>query len=331
MDIRTQVINNTLDALSDIDSEILERIERTLYIQLNNCEVQERCTDIVVHDGTNLGLIKKFIATKRLEGKSEKTLAKYRPELEKLINYLNKNISEINSYDLRFYLAIYKENRGVSNRTLENMRKTISSFFGWLHDEGFITHNPAKSVKQIKYEKIVRKPFSSVEREKIKNSCTSLRDLALTEFLYASGLRVTEISSLDINDINFVTREATVIGKGGKERRFYLSEICADYLKQYLQSRSDNNNALFVSTKSPHNRIGKEGIEAAVKKVGKVAGVENVHPHRFRRTLASDLVRKNVPIQEVSNILGHSDLRTTQVYVCLDQESIKYHYNKAIE
>lgn len=330
MDIRTQVINNVLETLADLDSEILERVERSLYIHLNNCEMQERCTEIVVHDMSNLGLIKKYIATKRLEGKSERTLDRYRPEIERMVNGINKKIPDITCFDLRFYLAMYKETRKISNRTLENMRKTISSFFTWLYDEGFIPTNPSKQLSKIKYEKIAKKPFSPIEREKIKNACTSARDLALTEFLYATGLRVSEVVSLNIDNIDFISREATVIGKGSKERKFYLSEVCSLYLKQYLQSRNDSNPALFVSRKAPFNRLAKEGIEHAVKRVGKLAGVENVHPHRFRRTLASDLVRKNVPIQDVAEILGHSDLRTTQVYVSLDQATVKYNYNKAI-
>lgn len=169
-----------------------------------------------------------------------------------------------------------------------------------------------------------------MEREKLKNTCTSLRDLALTEFLYASGLRVSEVISLDRSSIDFVTRESTVIGKGGKERRFYLSEVCAEYLRQYLNSRTDNNAALFVSIKSPYKRLTKEGVEFIVKTLGKKAGISNVHPHRFRRTLATDLVRKGVPIQDVAQILGHSDLRTTQVYVALDQSTVKYHYIQAV-
>lgn len=330
MDIRTQVINSILETLSDIDYELLQRIENSIYIELNKYEMQERCTNIIVHDNSNLGIIQKFIATKRLEGKSEKTINKYRPELENLVNFLNKNISEITSYDLRYYLAMYKEHRKISNRTLENMRKTISSFFGWLQSEGFITHNPSKAVKQIKYEKVVRKPFTPVERERIKNACNSIRDLALTEFLYSSGLRVSEVVSLDISNIDFMLKEATVIGKGGKERKFYLSDICMLYLKNYLESRTDRNPALFVSVRSSSERISKSGIEAMLKRLGERANVENVHPHRYRRTLASDLVKKGVPIQDIAEILGHSDLRTTQVYVCLDQESVKYHYNKAI-
>lgn len=330
MDVRTQIINNVLGALTGMGAEVLDKVEGVLHIQLKDYEIQERCTEIVVHDGSNLGLVRKFIATKRLEGKSEKTLEKYQRELENLVGFLNKKLFEVETFDLRLYLSLYKENRKVSNRTLDNIRKTVSSFFSWLNDEGFIGRNPARALKQIKYDKIVRKPFSAVDREKLKNACEFLRDLALTEFLYASGLRVSEVASLNRDSINFLTREATVVGKGGKERKFYLSEVATEYLQQYLASRVDSNQALFASVKAPFERLGKEGIEVAVKRIGRKAGVDNVHPHRFRRTLATDLVKKNVPIQEVAEILGHADLRTTQVYVCLDQDSIKYHYNKAV-
>lgn len=330
MDVRSKIIDHVLSSLSDLDSHILNQIEHVLLVQLQDYEIQERCTEIVPHDNTSMGLVRKFIATKKLEGKSERTLRRYQTELEKLVSFLDKKLFEVNPYDLRLYLSLYKEQRKISNRTLENMRKTISTFFGWLHDEGLIGQNPARAVKQIKYDKIVRKPFSPVEREKLKNTCTSLRDLALTEFLYASGLRVSEVISLDRSSIDFVTRESAVIGKGGKERRFYLSEVCAEYLRQYLNSRTDNNAALFVSIKSPYKRLTKEGVEFIVKTLGKKAGISNVHPHRFRRTLATDLVRKGVPIQDVAQILGHSDLRTTQVYVALDQSTVKYHYIQAV-
>lgn len=330
MDIRTEIINNVLQALVDIQQEVQEKVEAALHIQLQKYEIQERTTEITVYDESNIKLVKKFIATKRLEGKSEKTLRKYQPELEKLILFLKKKLHEVETYDLRLYLALYKEYRGVSNRTLDNIRKTISSFFGWLNDEGHIGRNPARALKQIKYTKEVKKPFTNVEREKLKNACDFLRDLALTEFLYSSGLRVSEVISLNRENIDFVTREGYVVGKGNKERKFYLSEICAEYLRRYLQSRTDNNSALFAGIKKPYNRIGKEGIETALKRIGKKAGVDNVHPHRFRRTLATNLVKKNVPIQDVASILGHADLRTTQVYVCLNQDTIKYHYNKAV-
>lgn len=330
MDVRSKIVDQVLEYLPDLPTDLRDRIERTLLTSLQGYEVQERCTEVTVHDNTNMGLVRKFIATKKLEGKSERTLRRYQPELEKLVSFLDKKFYEVSPYDLRLYLSLYKEQRQISNRTLENMRKTISTFFGWLHDEGVIGQNPARAVKQIKYDKIVRKPFTPVERERLKNACCLLRDLALTEFLYASGLRVSEVVSLERNSIDFVTREATVIGKGGKERRFYLSEVCAEYLRQYLNSRTDDNTALFVAAKAPYKRLTKEGVEFIVKSLGQKAGVSNVHPHRFRRTLATDLVRKGVPIQDVAQILGHSDLRTTQVYVSLDQSTVKYHYSQAV-
>ena len=330
MDVRAKIIDQVLESLPDLSADIRDKIERTLLTSLQGYEVQERCTDVTVHDNTNIGFVRKFIATKKLEGKSERTLRRYQPELEKLVSFLDKKFYEVSPYDLRLYLSLYKEQRQISNRTLENMRKTISTFFGWLHDEGVIGQNPARAVKQIKYDKIVRKPFTPVERERLKNACSLLRDLSLTEFLYASGLRVSEVVSLERNSIDFVTREATVIGKGGKERRFYLSEVCAEYLRQYLNSRTDDNTALFVAAKAPYKRLTKEGVEFIVKSLGQKAGVNNVHPHRFRRTLATDLVRKGVPIQDVAQILGHSDLRTTQVYVSLDQSTVKYHYSQAV-
>ena len=330
MDVRSKIVDQVLESLPELSADLREKIERTLLTSLQNYEVQERCTEVAIHDNTSMGLVRKFIATKKLEGKSERTLRRYQPELEKLVYFLDKKLYEVSPYDLRLYLSLYKEQRKISNRTLENMRKTISTFFGWLHDEGLIGQNPARAVKQIKYDKIVRKPFTPVERERLKNACCQLRDLALSEFLYASGLRVSEVISLDRNSIDFVPREATVIGKGGKGRRFYLSEVCAEYLRQYLNSRCDDNAALFVGTKSPYRRLTKEGVEYIVKDLGKKAGVSNVHPHRFRRTLATDLVRKGVPIQDVAQILGHSDLRTTQVYVALDQSTVKYHYSQAV-
>lgn len=330
MDIRSRLIDDILGSLMELEQETLNHVEQVLCIKLKDYEIHEKTTELVIHDGSNLGMLKKFIATKRLEGKSEKTLRKYQPELENLINFFTKKLYEVETFDLRLYLSLYKENRGVGNRTLDNIRKTISSFFGWLHDEGLIGRNPARALKKIRYDKVKQKPFSIVERDKLRNACGFLRDLALTEFLYASGLRVSEVVSLDRNMIDLTTREAAVIGKGGKERKFYLSEICVEYLKQYLRSRTDDNLALFVSVKAPHQRISKDGIEVALKRLGRNAGVENVHPHRFRRTLATDLVKKNVPIQDVAEILGHADLRTTQVYVALDQEAVKYNYNRAV-
>jgi len=171
MDLRTGIINRVVETLADMEQDVIDRVERVLHIQLADYEISERCTAVTVHDNSNMGMVRKFIATKRLEGKSEATLRKYQPELEKLVMFLDKRIFEVETYDLRLYLSLYKENRRVSNRTLDNIRKTICSFFSWLHDEGHVGRNPARALKQIKYTKEVKKAFTAVEREKLKNAC----------------------------------------------------------------------------------------------------------------------------------------------------------------
>ena len=330
MDIRSKIIDKVLEALSGIDQNVLEKVERTLYIQLQEYEVQERSTEIVVHDNSNLGLVKKFIATKKLEGKSQRTLKKYQPELEKVVAFLNKNLFEVDTYDLRLYLALYKENRKISNRTLDNIRKTISSFFSWLHDEGLIGRNPARALKQIKYEQIVRKPFTAVEREKLKNACSQPRDLALVEFLYASGLRVSEVISLDRNSIDFVTREATVIGKGGKERIVYLDTRAKIHLERYFAVRRDESPALFVRPTPPFIRVSKPGVEYMVRMIGQRAHVTGCHPHRFRRTLATRLLERGMPIEQVQAVLGHTKIDTTLLYARVNQQNVKLNHSRYV-
>lgn len=330
MDLKTEIIENVLVALNELDKEVIEKVERTLYIQLENYDVQKKHTEIVAYDDRNLKTIKKYIATKRLEGKSENTIHAYSLELSQFLSAVNKPFSEVTTYDIRMYLALYQKQRKICNKTLDNKRRILSSFFGWLYNEAIIHTNPAVAVKQIKVPKVQKKPFSSVDLLKLQNACMNKRDRALIEFLSATGLRVSEVASLNRSDIDFVSKESSVIGKGDKERTFYVSEICCEYLKEYLKSRIDDNEALFVSLKSPYNRLEKPGIEASIRKIGKRAKVKNTHPHRFRRTFATDMVRKGVPIQYVSTLLGHADLRTTQIYVDIDQDSVKYNYNRAI-
>lgn len=329
MDIRELIIKDVQRALIELDVEVQEKVTNILYIQLQKYEVQERTTELVVHDNSFNGLINKFIGTKRLEGKAESTLKKYRRELQHLFLNMGKTTYEITTFDLRFYLANYKEFRKVKNVTLNNIRKTISSFFGWLTAEDIIQRNPALCLKKIKYVEEIKQPFSAIDLEKIKSACTSIRELALTEFLYASGLRVSEVVSLNIKDLNFLTREGVVTGKGGKQRKFYFTEVSADYLQRYLNSRVDNNKALFVGMFKKAQRYQKNSIERLLKQLGDKAEVENVHPHRFRRTLATDLVRKGMSIEKVAVILGHVDIRVTQKYVHVYSRDVKYQYNLA--
>lgn len=328
-DLKCRIIHEVLVRMAGIlDKEQEQQLETTLFIELNEYDVSERCTDLVKIDDKPFALLRRFIATKRLEGRSENTILQYQLHLGKMIIAISKDLDKITTYDIRFYLADYKEKRKVSNLTLDNMRRCISSFFNWLNNEGYIRRNPSAAVKKISYEKTVKKPYSHEELEKLRWKCDNLRDLAMVEFLYASGCRVSEVAALNINDIDFISRTAIVLGKGNKQRTIYLTESAALHLNNYLIDRKDCNPALFVSLKSPYKRIGKNGIEAMLRRLGQSAGISKVHPHRYRRTLATNMLDRGAHIQDVQKILGHEDIRTTEIYCYVTDSNIRYAYNK---
>lgn len=329
MDLRITIINAVSDSVRALlDDEQLQAVQNALTLQLNSYEIQVRTTEITAIDTTPDSILLKFIATKRVEGKSEETLRRYRDVCYMMIHTLCRPLHEITTYDLRYYLAEYKRQRHVSNRTLDGIRRCFSSFFNWLVAEGWIGRNPCTALAQIKYTKVIKKPYSAPEMERLKQACTSLRDLALIEFLYASGCRVSEVVRLNRADINFLTKDAVVLGKGNKERTIYLTPVALMHLTDYLNSRTDVDPCLFASIKSPHRRLSKVGIETVLKAIGKRAGVENVHPHRYRRTLATNLLDRGANIQDVAAILGHADLKTTQVYCYISQQNVQAAYRR---
>ena len=325
-DIRAGIIQSVVQALqSRVDDDAINLVQDVLVMQLNRYEVQERCTEVAVRDDGAEGSLKKFLATKRVEGIADSTLQRYGEINRALISYLGKPLEEITTYDIRFYLSVRRQMGKVSNRTLDGMRRCYSSFFSWLTAEGLISHNPCAALAQIKCRKVVKKPYSAAEMEKIRKACDSARDLALVDFLYCTGCRVSEVSKLDIADIDFERMECVVLGKGNKERKVYLTEVAAMHLQEYLNVRQDSCEALFVGR---GKRLGKNGIEAIIKGLGKKAGVENVHPHRYRRTLATNLLDRGMNIQDVAAILGHADLKTTQIYCYISQANVKTAYRK---
>ena len=329
MDIREIIVQSVIEKLTGrVEQEVTDIVQDILIMELNRYEVQERCTEVTVVDVSSESMLKKFIATKRLEGIAESTLSRYADENLKLIRFLKKNLYEVTTYDIRFYLSWRRENSGkkVSNRTLDGLRRCYSSFFGWLSSEGLIGRNPCAALSQIKYRKTVKKPYSAVEMEKLRNACTNIRDLALVDFLYCTGCRVSEVSRLNISDIDFDTMECVVVGKGNKERYVYLSDVAAMHLQEYLDSRTDYSDALFTGKGT--ERLHKNGIEAVLKQIGKRAGVSNVHPHRYRRTLATNLLDRGMNIQDVAEILGHADLKTTQIYCLISHKNVKAAYSK---
>lgn len=326
VDIREQVINNVMSAVQKlVVSEVYNAIQDALSVELNKYELTERCTEVAVVDNTADVLLKSFAVVKSLEGIADTTIKRYMRENKLLLDFLKKPIEEISTNDIRVYIASRRK-AGVSNRTLDGMRRCYSSFFGWLQKEEHIVRNPCAGLKQIKYRKEIKKPFSAVELEKIRMACESKRDLALVDFLYSTGCRVSEVSRLNLTDIMFETQECTVLGKGDKERTVYISDVAVMHLKEYLLERKGSAEALFVGKGS--DRLGKSGIEAILKRIEKKSGVQNVHPHRFRRTLATNLLDRGMNIQDVAEILGHADLKTTQIYCFISKNNVKNAYRK---
>ena len=326
-DIREEIVNSVIISMKEMDKKTADKIRDILYIVLNNYEIQERCTDLTVRDTTSEEYLKAFIVTKRIEGMSDQTLARYYDENLKLIQAVNKPLKEINTNDMRYYLALKRNRDHNSNITLEGIRHCWSSFYGWLTKEEIITKNPCLKLSQIKCQKQVKLSFSAVDMDRIRRSCQdNLRDLALVDFLYTTGCRVSEVSALNISDVDFDKKEIVVLGKGNKQRKVYLTDVAALHLREYLNGRKVASKALFSSKSG--KRLSKNGIEAACKRWEKKSGVANIHPHRFRRTLITDLLNSGMSLQEVAILAGHTDVSTTQIYYCESTANVKVSYLK---
>lgn len=245
-----------------------------------------------------------------------------------MLQCINKPIKEITEADLFMYISMYQKKRSVSNAYLDNIRLVFSSFFGWLNNKGYIPKNPAAGLDPIKTEKRIKKPLSDTELEKLRRKCKIERDLALLEFLYSTGVRVSELVALNRQDIDFNNMDVIVYGKGAKERETYLTAASCMHLKEYLDSRLDNNEALFVSLRSPHERLTVSGVEEILRRLGRQTGIEKVHPHRFRRTMATNILNKGMPIEEVKEILGHVKLDTTMIYCQVSRENVRHSHRK---
>lgn len=326
MTTKEKFLNNVITELKDIDGDIRQKIIDTLSIQLNDYDLTEKCTDLSIVKPDYETYLKRYIATKQIEGLSINSLKRYYDINIRLLRFLNKPINEISTFDIRYYMAYLRKTKSVSNVTLDGMRRCYRSFFSWLYNENLIQSNPCASLSQIKCKKTIKKPFSAVDVEKLRVACSSKRELALIDFLYSTGCRVSEVSSVDITDIDFDMNEIKILGKGNKERIVYLTDVAMLHLKEYLQERADFSNALFVGKGG--NRLHKSGISAILKNIANKAHVLNVHPHRFRRTLATDLLNRGMNIQDVAAILGHSDLKTTQIYCYIDQNNVHMAYTK---
>lgn len=291
-------------------------------------DVIEGRRELVVYDDTNERLLKRYSACLFVDGKSEKTIYQYLRSCRKLAEAIGKTYTEMGVYDIRYFLACEKE-RGVSGRSLENIRANLSAFFQWLAREDLISKNPCMNIKPIKYTDQIRLPFSSVEIDALRGACRTKKERALVELLLSSGIRVSEAASMSVGDIDPVLMTVHVRhGKGDKERTTYLTSVAMMHLSAYWEGRQEKGTAAFFNAK--HEPLNAGGIRHILKAIAKRAGVENVHPHRFRRTFASGLAARGMDVQEIQKLMGHTQIDTTMKYVYTDNQKVSASYRQYI-
>jgi len=269
-----------------------------------------------------------FLSSKRLEGRSQKTLDLYRFTIEKMLEQINKNICLLTTADIRDYLSWYQTEHNVSKATVDGIRRNLSSLFHWLEDEDYIFESPLRRIHKIKITKKVKEPYSDEDFERLRDGCKYLRDLTILEFLFSTGMRIGEMVKLNRNDINFDERECIVLGKGDKERTTYFDARTKLHLKEYLASRDDDNPALFVSIRKPATRVTEGGMEIMMRRLGVRTNVNKCHPHRFRRSCASTALEKGMPLEQVQLMLGHSNISTTLLYTVIKDSTVKSSHRK---
>lgn len=328
METKSRFLSEVMAQLSEsFDLDLLKSIEASLLMALKNYEISDKCEAIAVRETESEKYLRTFLATKKLEGRSEKTIERYRYILARYYSTMLVPFKDTDVYTLRLYLAQLEQD-GCSDNTINGIRCVFSSFFGWLHNEGFIDKNPTSNLGVVKCKKVIRKPYSNVELEKIRDACVKDRDRAIIEFLLSTGCRIEETTNLNIQDINFITQEVKVLGKGNKERIVFLNDVACLYLNKYLNCRSDSSEALFVG--KGDKRLLPGGVRAMLKTIEEKTGVENIHPHRFRRTLATSLIDRGMAIQDVAAILGHANINTTTTYIYTDVNNVKSTYKKLV-
>lgn len=307
-------------------------LNKVLLKHFKNVEISKKnkFNDFEFDIHQNMDLLNVFISSKRVEGCSEKTLKYYDKTIKHMLNSINKRLDYITTDDLRNYLGNYRSNRLISKTTADNIRRILSSFFSWLEEEDYIIKNPVRRIKKIKKGRVVKDVLSDEHLELLRDNCEDIRDLAILELLISTGIRVGELVNLNIDDVNFNERECVVFGKGESEREVYFDAKTKIHLMNYLKSRNDNNPALFVSLKKPYFRLGISGVERRLRELGQKSKITKVHPHKFRRTLATNAIDKGMPIEQVQRLLGHVQIDTTMQYAMVNQNNVKLSHKKFI-
>lgn len=325
--------------ITEILQEMLPHLDNAQMIQLQS--TLTRCLaahEVTAHNPaeeiataiTSSELLTMFLAAKKVEGCSSKTIRYYESTLRHLLAASARHITHLTTDDLRGYLSDYQERSTCSRTNIDNIRRILSSFFAWLEDENYILKSPVRRIHKIKTAKVIKETYTDEALEQMRDHSTHIRDLAMIDLLASTGMRVGELVRLNRSDIDFERRECIVFGKGSKERPVYFDARTKIHLRSYLDSRTDENPALFVSLQRPHKRLQISGVEIRLRKIGWRLGIARVHPHKFRRTLATRAIDKGMPIEQVQQLLGHSKIETTMAYAMVDQSNVKRSHQKYI-
>lgn len=311
----------------DLDYRQMARLKAVLIRELQEVEITA-VANTEQQTKKNAELLDSFLSAKKIEGCSEKTLSYYQRTIEQMLMRVAVAIYHITTNDIRQYLSIYQEERHCNKVTIDNMRRIFSSFFAWLEDEDFIAKSPVRRIHKVKTDTLVKEVLTDEQLERLRDCCTNKRDLAMIDVLASTGIRVGELVKLNRADMDFHERQCVVFGKGNKERWVYFNARTKLHVQQYLESRTDDNPALFISLSSPHNRLTVSGVEACIRKMGSRSAIHKVHPHKFRRTLATMAIDKGMPIEQVQRLLGHVRIDTTLHYAIVNQNNVKMAHKK---
>lgn len=313
-----------INAMTEVlNASQLRKLQEVLLKELAVNESAQQST-------SNDEYLQMFLNAKKIEGCSERTVQYYQVTIKHFLRAIDTKVQKISTEEIRQYLVDYQGINDCSKTTVDNIRRNISSFFSWLEEEDYILKSPMRRIHKIKATQVVKTIISDEEIEKLRGSCQHARDLAIIDLLYSTGIRVGELVRLNRKDINFNDRECIVLGKGDKERKVYFDAKAKIHLQEYLKMRSDDNDALLVTLDAPHVRLKISGVEIRLRNLGKQAKVERIHPHKFRRTMATRAIDKGMPVEQVQKLLGHSQIDTTMQYAIVNQSNVKESHRKYI-
>lgn len=324
--------------IQEISNAMTDVLSMDQLVQLNGVLLQVVSKYTISGDGekvhedaaTNDRLLEIFLSAKQVEGCSIKTIKYYDSTIKQLLKKMPKKIVDYTTEDIRAYLAVFQRKNKSSKVTIDNIRRIFSSFFSWLEEEDYILKSPVRRIHKVKTGTQIKEVLTDENLEQLRDNCTKIRDLAMIDLLASTGIRVGELVKLNREDINFNERECIVFGKGNKERIVYFNARAKIHLQQYLSTRKDRNKALFVSLAKPHNRLQISGVEVRLRKIGRSSKIIRVHPHKFRRTLATMAIDKGMPVEQVQKLLGHVKIDTTMHYAMVNQTNVKLSHRKFI-